>query len=60
MKEPRPTDRFVEPLMMRDKLLVLLPGRDEIVRDGMENLAVDLRLFKKSSESDYMRHCQQR
>ena len=35
---------LVQTLMVNDKLLVLLPRRDEIIRDSVEDLSEDLRL----------------
>ena len=35
---------LVQTLMVDDKLLVLLPRRDEIIRDSVEYLSEDLRL----------------
>lgn len=44
----RKTDRFVEPLMVNNELLVLLPRRDKVVRNGMEHFSVDLSLVEMS------------
>ena len=43
------TDRFVKPFMMDDEFLVLLPCSDQIVRNGMEDFAIDFGLDKHFS-----------
>ena len=40
----RCSHRFVQSLMVEYEILVLLPGSDEIVRDSMEDLAVNFSL----------------
>ena len=37
--------RFVKTLVVKYEILVLFPGGDEIVRDDMEDLAIDLGLI---------------
>ena len=41
---------LVQTLMVDDKLLVLLPRRDEIIGDSVEDLSEDLRLRRPVSE----------
>ena len=43
---------FIEPLVVNDELFVLLPGSDEIIRNGMEYLTIDLGLSAPSA-TDY-------
>jgi hypothetical protein len=38
------TNRFIQSFMMNNKFLVLLPGRYQIIRNGMEHFAVDFGL----------------